>query len=57
LTGFDAQEEAVKSYTEMLGSIDAKVVANPPAPAIAKAYWNLPDDATLRDVVLVVREK
>ena len=26
-----------------------------PAPAIAKRYWGLPEDATLRDVVLVVR--
>ena len=26
-----------------------------PAPAIAKRYWDLADDATLRDVVLVVR--
>jgi ubiquinol oxidase len=26
-----------------------------PAPEIARHYWKLPDDATLRDVVLVVR--
>ena len=26
-----------------------------PAPEIAKRYWGLADDATLRDVVLVVR--
>jgi len=26
-----------------------------PAPAIAKRYWGLSDEATLRDVVLVVR--
>lgn len=26
-----------------------------PAPEVAKRYWGLPDDATLRDVVLVVR--
>lgn len=26
-----------------------------PAPAIARRYWNLPDNARLRDVVLVVR--
>jgi ubiquinol oxidase len=25
------------------------------APAIAKRYWQLPENATLRDVVLVVR--
>ena len=29
--------------------------ANVPAPEIARRYWNLPDSATLRDVVLVVR--
>jgi ubiquinol oxidase len=28
---------------------------NVPAPEIAKRYWGLPDDATLRDVVQVVR--
>lgn len=27
-----------------------------PAPAIAKHYWKMADDATLRDVVLVVRD-
>jgi ubiquinol oxidase len=26
-----------------------------PAPQIAKTYWGLADDATLRDVVIVVR--
>ena len=30
-------------------------VAGFTAPAIARHYWQLPDDATLRDVVLVVR--
>eukprot|EP00698_Gefionella_okellyi_P010169 TRINITY_DN2621_c0_g1_i2.p1 TRINITY_DN2621_c0_g1~~TRINITY_DN2621_c0_g1_i2.p1 ORF type:complete len:285 (+),score=52.90 TRINITY_DN2621_c0_g1_i2:64-918(+) len=53
-TGY-LEEEAVKSYTEMLADIDAKRVPNPPAPQIAKDYWNLPEDATLRDMVLVIR--
>jgi len=26
-----------------------------PAPATARHYWKMPDDATLRDVVLLVR--
>jgi len=26
-----------------------------PAPAIARHYWKLPEDALLRDVILVVR--
>jgi len=30
-------------------------MANVPAPDIARRYWKLPDSATLRDVVLVVR--
>lgn len=49
------EEEAVLSYTLYLKEIDAGRCANSPAPAIAKHYWKLPEDATLRDVVLVVR--
>ena len=49
------EEEAVISYSHYLAQIDAGHVANIPAPAIARYYWMLPDDATLRDVVLVVR--
>lgn len=49
------EEEAVLSYTLYLAEIDAGRVTNVPAPAIAKRYWKLSDDATLRDVVLVVR--
>jgi ubiquinol oxidase len=49
------EEEAVFSYTQYLAQIDAGAVANVAAPAIAKHYWHLPDTATLRDVVLVVR--
>jgi ubiquinol oxidase len=49
------EEEAVLSYTLYLDEIDQGRSANVPAPAIAKHYWGLPDDATLRDVVLVVR--
>ncbi len=49
------EEEAVLSYTLYLQEIDAGRSPNVPAPAIAKHYWKLPDDATLRDVVIVVR--
>ena len=49
------EEEAVVSYTAFLEEIDEGRVANVPAPAIAKHYWKMADDATLRDVVLVVR--
>lgn len=49
------EEEAVISYTHYLAEIDEGRSPNVPAPAIAKRYWGLPEDATLRDVVLVVR--
>ncbi|MBT8410889.1 MAG: alternative oxidase [Octadecabacter sp.] len=49
------EEEAVVSYTQFLEEIDAGRVKNVPAPQIAKAYWNLPDSAKLRDVVIVIR--
>lgn len=49
------EEEAVTSYTLYLKEIDEGRSPNVPAPAIAKHYWKMADDATLRDVVLVVR--
>jgi ubiquinol oxidase len=49
------EEEAVISYTHYLREIDEGRSANVPAPGIAKRYWSLPEDATLRDVVLIVR--
>ena len=49
------EEEAVVSYTHYLEEIDAGRAQNVPAPQIAKDYWNLPDNARLRDVVLVIR--
>lgn len=49
------EEEAVISYTHYLAEIDEGRSPNLPAPAIARHYWKLPDSATLRDVVLVVR--
>lgn len=49
------EEEAVISYTHYLAEIDEGRSPNLPAPEIARRYWGLPDSATLRDVVLVVR--
>lgn len=49
------EEEAVISYTLYLKEIDEGRSPNVPAPAIARHYWKLADDATLRDVVLLVR--
>jgi ubiquinol oxidase len=50
----DFDEEAVLSYTQSIKVIagrSPKVAAAP----IARRYWKLTGDATLRDVVLVVR--
>lgn len=49
------EEEAVISYTHYLAELDEGRSGNGPAPEIARRYWNLPDDATLRDVIEVVR--
>jgi ubiquinol oxidase len=49
------EEEAVISYTHYLAEVDEGRSANVPAPKIARTYWQLPDDATLRDVIEVVR--
>jgi ubiquinol oxidase len=49
------EEEAVVSYTQYLEQIDMGAVENVPAPQIAIDYWNLAQDARLRDVVVVVR--
>ena len=49
------EEEAVVSYSLYLKEIDERRSPNVAAPAIAKHYWKMPSDATLRDVVLLVR--
>jgi ubiquinol oxidase len=49
------EEEAVISYTHYLTEIDEGRSQNVAAPQTAIRYWNMPADATLRDVVLVVR--
>ncbi|XAR49452.1 Ubiquinol oxidase [Bertholletia excelsa] len=49
------EEEAIHSYTEYLKDIDGGKIENVPAPAIAIDYWRLPQDATLKDVITVIR--
>ncbi|KAK9134274.1 hypothetical protein Syun_013604 [Stephania yunnanensis] len=49
------EEEAIHSYTEFLNDIDSGAIKNISAPAIAIDYWRLPKNATLRDVIIVVR--
>ncbi|MCP5076555.1 MAG: oxidase [Psychromonas sp.] len=50
------EEEACKSYTEFLEKIKSGEVENIEAPAIAKSYYKLPEDARLMDVILLIRE-
>ena len=50
------EEEAVYSYTEYLREIDEGRIPNTPAPKIAIDYWKLSPEATLREVVIAVRE-
>jgi len=49
------EDQAVISYTQYLEEIDAGRITNIPAPNIAKDYYDLDYDATLRDVVVAVR--
>ncbi|XP_057976562.1 ubiquinol oxidase, mitochondrial-like isoform X3 [Malania oleifera] len=49
------EEEAIHSYTEYLKDIDNGAIENVPAPAISIDYWRLPKDATLKDVITVIR--
>ena len=49
------EEEAVISYTLYLQEIDEGRSPNIAAPAIAIHYWKMPANATLRDVVTIVR--
>lgn len=50
------EDQAVISYTHYLEEIDAGRTENIPAPRIAISYYDLAPDATLRDVVIAVRE-
>ena len=52
------EEEAVKTYSHIIEEIDAgrlPMWKNLPAPDIAVQYWQLPDNHTMRDVILAVR--
>ncbi|CAG9463180.1 unnamed protein product [Pedinophyceae sp. YPF-701] len=53
------EEEAVKTYTHALHDIDAGRLPGwtepGSAPEVARAYWKLPEDASMRDVILNVR--
>lgn len=53
------EEEAVVTYTHILQSIDnngeLKGWATQKAPEIARTYWSLPEDATMRDVIVMIR--
>lgn len=50
------EEEAVISYTHYLEELDSGAIENCAAPDFAKAYWNLAEDARLREVLLAVRD-
>jgi len=49
------EDQAVISYTQYLEEIDAGRTENISAPQVAIDYYNLKQDATLRDVVIAVR--
>ena len=49
------EEEAVISYTQYLTEVEEGRHENVPAPQIAIDYWQLPEDATFRDVIIAVR--
>jgi len=49
------EDQAVISYTQYLEEIDSGRIENIEAPNIAKDYYGLHYDATLRDVVIAVR--
>ena len=49
------EEEAVFSYTQYLAEVDSGRHENIAAPQIAIDYWQLPENARLRDVIIAVR--
>ena len=52
------EEEAVKTYTHIVGEIDAgrlPMWQKLPAPELAVDYWKLEKDALMRDVILAIR--
>lgn len=49
------EEEAVYSYTQYLNEVQTGKIENIAVPQIAIEYWNLPLDAKLEDLIIVVR--
>lgn len=54
------EEESIKSYTLLLKDMDDETNpihkwGNSPAPQLAKSYWNLGENATVRDTILAIR--
>lgn len=49
------EEEAVISYTQYLEEIEKGRIPNSDIPQIARDYWNLSQDARLKDLIVVIR--
>lgn len=52
------EEEAVKTYTRLLEDIEHGNMTEwktKPAPLIARNYWKLPENATMKDTILAIR--
>ncbi|XP_059648063.1 ubiquinol oxidase, mitochondrial-like isoform X2 [Cornus florida] len=49
------EEEAIHSYSKYLMQIESGAIENIPGLVIDVDYWRLPKDATLKDVVTVIR--
>lgn len=49
------EKEAVRSYTEYLRMLDMGLIPDTPAPQLAIDYYDMKPDATLRDMVINVR--
>jgi threonyl-tRNA synthetase len=50
------EEQAVRTYTHLLEEMDAgHVFKDAPTPEVARVYWRLGQDATMRDVILAIR--
>lgn len=55
LAGYLA-ERSVRGYSEFLERLESGAHPDGPAPAPARAYWNLAPDARLSDMILAMRE-
>lgn len=50
------EEEAVYSYTQYLHEVESGKIENVSVPPIAVKYWNLDQDAKLKDLIIAVRK-